>query len=107
LVHALPCIYAIMVGAPVSAFTIGAILCAMKAAARGSIGDCWRTSGEALQLIPAGLAPERTASRGIAAERTERGDPAWQGFLQRNEEFGALQSQANKILLPAAFSPLK
>jgi hypothetical protein len=30
-----------------------------------------------------------------------------QHFMRRKEELGALQSQDNKILLPAAFSPLK
>jgi hypothetical protein len=34
-------------------------------------------------------------------------DSAWQEFMRRNEELGALQHQENKILLPAAFSPLK
>jgi hypothetical protein len=34
-------------------------------------------------------------------------DPAWQEFMRRNEELGALQHQENKILLPAAFSPIR
>jgi hypothetical protein len=34
-------------------------------------------------------------------------DPAWQEFMRRNEELGALQHLENKILLPAAFSPIR
>jgi hypothetical protein len=34
-------------------------------------------------------------------------DPAWQEFLRRNEELGALQHQESKILVPTAFSPLR
>ena len=34
-------------------------------------------------------------------------DPAWQEFLRRSEELGALQHQENKLLLPVPFSPIK
>jgi hypothetical protein len=34
-------------------------------------------------------------------------DPAWQEFMRRNEELGALQYQENKILTPTGFSPIR
>jgi hypothetical protein len=34
-------------------------------------------------------------------------DPAWQGFLRKNEELGALMHQEDKIIVPVAFSPIK
>ncbi len=34
-------------------------------------------------------------------------DAAWQDFLQRNEELGALLSQEDKIIVPVSFSPIQ
>lgn len=34
-------------------------------------------------------------------------DPDWHDFLKRNAELAALAHQENKILVPAAFSPIK
>ncbi|MDJ0951114.1 MAG: NIPSNAP family protein [Alphaproteobacteria bacterium] len=34
-------------------------------------------------------------------------DPAWQEFLRRNEELGALMTQEDKIIVPVSFSPIR